>query len=112
MRAAITGAVGATPFCMLSGRPVHVGETVNKVLLSAMSHRAPTLTTVLPDIPAEVAGVIDQSPAASQAAARPSSSARSRSLRVSAAARVSSARASSSRPSLKSRSPRTLGSRW
>jgi serine/threonine-protein kinase len=53
-------AVGATLFCMLSGRPVHVGETLNKVLLSAMSHRAPSLTTVVPDVPAAVAEVIDR----------------------------------------------------
>ena len=46
------------------------------------------------------------------AAARCSSSVRSRSLRVRLAARSNSARASSLRPSLPSRSPRTLGSRW
>jgi len=45
-------------------------------------------------------------------AARASSSARSRSLRASAAARSNSARASDCRPSLPSRSPRTLGNRW
>src|SRR5262245_17886788 len=43
---------------------------------------------------------------------RSRSSARSRALRVSDAARVNSAQASSSRPSLTSRSPRTLGRRW
>jgi serine/threonine-protein kinase len=53
-------AVGATLFCMLSGRPVHIGETVNKVLLSAMSHRAPSLATVLPQVPEAVATVIDR----------------------------------------------------
>lgn len=46
------------------------------------------------------------------ALARSSSSFRSRSLRVSDAARWNSSRASSSRPSLKRRSPRTLGNRW
>src|SRR5687768_2436540 len=45
-------------------------------------------------------------------AARSRSRARSRAFRVSDAARASSARASSSRPSFRSRSPRTLGSRW
>ena len=45
-------------------------------------------------------------------AARSSSRARSRWLAVIAAARSNSARASSARPSLSSRSPRTLGSRW
>ena len=49
---------------------------------------------------------------APQAAARPSKSEHSRALRASEAARESSARASSNRPSLSSRSPRTLGSRW
>ena len=43
------------------------------------------------------------------AAARSSSSSRSRALRVSEAARSNSSRASSKRPSLASRSPRTLG---
>ena len=46
------------------------------------------------------------------AAARASRTSRSRALRVSDAARSNSARASSKRPSLASRSPRTLGSRW
>lgn len=48
----------------------------------------------------------------SHAAALPSSSVCSRALRVSEAARSNSRRASAWRPSLKSRSPRTLGSRW
>ncbi|MEJ7704338.1 MAG: hypothetical protein WKF47_11980 [Geodermatophilaceae bacterium] len=43
---------------------------------------------------------------------RASSRVRSRSLRVIAAARSNSVRASSKRPSLASRSPRTLGNRW
>ena len=46
------------------------------------------------------------------ARARSSNSARSRSLRVIPAARSNSAPASARRPSLASRSPRTLGSRW
>ncbi len=47
-----------------------------------------------------------------QAAARSRRRARSRVFWVRAAARSNSARASSRRPSLPSRSPRTLGSRW
>jgi len=49
---------------------------------------------------------------AEQAAARDERNARSRSFAVIAAARSKSRRASSKRPSLKSRSPRTLGNRW
>ena len=49
---------------------------------------------------------------AAHSRARLRSNSRSRVLRVSAAARSNSARASSWRPSLASRSARTLGSRW
>jgi serine/threonine protein kinase len=53
-------AVGATMFCLLSGRPVHKGRTTNEQLLSAMTRPAPSLRSVLPEISAPVAGVVDR----------------------------------------------------
>jgi serine/threonine-protein kinase len=53
-------AVGATMFCLLSGRLVHQGRTVNEQLLSAMTRPAPPLRSVAPDISVLVANVVDR----------------------------------------------------
>ncbi|HVY46667.1 MAG TPA: serine/threonine-protein kinase, partial [Minicystis sp.] len=53
-------AVGATLFILLTGRYVHAADTVNKVLLLAMSSRAPAVQSVLPSVPPAIAAVIDR----------------------------------------------------
>jgi hypothetical protein len=52
-------AVGATLFAMLSGRPVHVADTINKLLLAAMTQRAPAIASVLPGLSPGLAQVVD-----------------------------------------------------
>jgi eukaryotic-like serine/threonine-protein kinase len=47
-------------FCLLSGRLVHQGRTVNEQLLSAMTRPAPPLRSVAPDISVLVANVVDR----------------------------------------------------
>lgn len=53
-------AVGATMFTMTTGRLVHNGDTLNQLLLKAMTHPAPPIRTVLPGVPADVADPIDK----------------------------------------------------
>jgi serine/threonine protein kinase len=53
-------AVGAVMFSLLSGRCVHEGETANEVLLAAMTEQAPPLAEVCPEVPPEVAAVVDR----------------------------------------------------
>ncbi|MBK9266912.1 MAG: serine/threonine protein kinase [Polyangiaceae bacterium] len=53
-------AVGAIMFYVLSGQLIHTAETLNKVLLSAMTRRAPPLATVVPDVPRELCDVVDR----------------------------------------------------
>jgi serine/threonine-protein kinase len=53
-------AVGATMFCLLSGRLVHQGRTVNEQLLSAMTRPAPPLRSVAPEISLLAANVVDR----------------------------------------------------
>jgi serine/threonine-protein kinase len=53
-------AVGAVMFSLLSGRCVHEGETANEVLLAAMTQQAPPLAEGCPDVPPEVAAVVDR----------------------------------------------------
>lgn len=60
--------VGATMFRLLTGRPVHEADTVNRVLLAAMTQPAPPIARVLPAVPAELASVIDRALSFDQAA--------------------------------------------
>jgi tRNA A-37 threonylcarbamoyl transferase component Bud32 len=53
-------AVGAMMFTLLTGRFVHQAETANETLALAMTQPAPRLASVLPDVPREVARVVDQ----------------------------------------------------
>ncbi|RYE81975.1 MAG: serine/threonine protein kinase, partial [Myxococcales bacterium] len=53
-------AVGATLFTLLTGRYVHPGETPNEILIKTATEHAPTLLSVQPDVPPEVAHVIDR----------------------------------------------------
>jgi serine/threonine-protein kinase len=52
--------VGATMFCLLAGRLVHLGRTSQEQLLSAMTRTAPPLRSVAPDVSTLVANVVDR----------------------------------------------------
>lgn len=53
-------ALGATLFKALTGRYVHLGETMNERLIMAMSEHAPPIASVAPSVPAPLAAVIDR----------------------------------------------------
>jgi serine/threonine-protein kinase len=53
-------AVGATMFKLLTGRVVHVAETVNEQLLAAMTTPAPPIGTLAPTVPIPVVEVVDK----------------------------------------------------
>jgi serine/threonine-protein kinase len=53
-------AVGATMFTLLTGRYVHEERTVNEQLLAGMTKPAPPLASVLADVAAPVAQVVDR----------------------------------------------------
>ena len=53
-------AVGATAFCLLSGRCVHEGTTSAEVVARAATRPAPPLSSVTPWVPASIADVIDR----------------------------------------------------
>jgi eukaryotic-like serine/threonine-protein kinase len=52
--------VGATMFMLLTGRPIHGGDTINEVLVRAATQRAPSLRELLPSVPSVVASVVDR----------------------------------------------------
>jgi serine/threonine-protein kinase len=53
-------AVGATMFKLLTGRVVHVADTVNEQLLAAMTQPAPPIGTLAPTVPIPVVEVVDK----------------------------------------------------
>jgi serine/threonine-protein kinase len=53
-------AVGATMFNLLTGRFVHDADTVNKLLLAAMTKPAPKVASLDPSVPAPVAAIVDR----------------------------------------------------
>jgi eukaryotic-like serine/threonine-protein kinase len=52
--------VGATAFTLLSGRYVHEAETAEEVMVLTASRPARSLTSVSPDIPTPIVGVVDR----------------------------------------------------
>ncbi|MFO0758160.1 MAG: serine/threonine-protein kinase [Byssovorax sp.] len=60
-------AVGATLFSVATGHLVHEAETVNELLLAAMTKPAPKVQSVLPSVPVALASVIDRALAYDQA---------------------------------------------
>jgi serine/threonine protein kinase len=53
-------AVGASLFWLFSGRQVHLGDTVQHMLVLAATQTAPPLATVAPDVPPEIAAIVDR----------------------------------------------------
>ena len=51
--------VGATMFRLLTGRTVHHAESINRVLLAAMTMPAPPIARVLPSVPPQLANLVD-----------------------------------------------------
>jgi eukaryotic-like serine/threonine-protein kinase len=60
-------AVGATMFTLLTGRLVHEAETLNELLLAAMTKPAPPLASVIPGVSTALAGIVDRALAYSPA---------------------------------------------
>jgi serine/threonine-protein kinase len=52
--------VGAMMFKLLTGRVVHVADTINEQLLAAMTKPAPPLATLVPTVPIPVLEVVDK----------------------------------------------------
>jgi serine/threonine protein kinase len=74
--------VGATLFTLLSGRFVHEGgETTNEQILEAMTTPAPALASVVPDVPREIAAIVDRALAFVRADRWPDAGAMQRALR-------------------------------
>lgn len=53
-------ALGAIMFYVLTGKLIHNAETLNKVLLSAMTQQAPPVGAVAPDVPRDLCEVVDR----------------------------------------------------
>jgi eukaryotic-like serine/threonine-protein kinase len=53
-------AVGATLFSMIAGRPVHQAQTVNELLLAAMTQPAAPLATVFPGATVALSALVDR----------------------------------------------------
>ena len=53
-------AAGATLFTLLTGRQVHEAPTLNQLMLLAMTKPAPPIGTILPDLPAPIAALVDR----------------------------------------------------
>ncbi len=53
-------AVGAVMFTLLSGKYVHEAESVQAMLVYAMTRPAPPVASVAPDVPAGIAAIIDR----------------------------------------------------
>ena len=53
-------AIGATMFTLLSGRFVHPAETANEALVRAVTERAPSLSSVAPQIHPAIAALVDK----------------------------------------------------
>ncbi len=51
---------GAVMFCLLSGRNVHEGRTVNEQIVNAITRAAPPLATVAPEVDAAIVQVVDR----------------------------------------------------
>jgi len=53
-------AIGATLFSLVSGRSVHEAPTAQETLIYAATQRAPTVQSVVPDVPKEIADTLDR----------------------------------------------------
>lgn len=53
-------AVGAIMYYVLTGKLIHNAETLNKVLLSAMTRQAPPVGTIAPDVPPQLGEIVDR----------------------------------------------------
>jgi serine/threonine protein kinase len=51
--------LGATMFRGLSGRTVHLGADLNERLIAAMTHHAPSIGEIVPDLPQPVIELVD-----------------------------------------------------
>jgi serine/threonine-protein kinase len=52
-------AVGATMYCLLAGRPPHHADTVQKLMLAAMTQPAPRLSAAAPHVGPQICAIVD-----------------------------------------------------
>jgi serine/threonine protein kinase len=74
-------AVGATMFTLLTGRQVHQAETVQTLMLAAMTKPAPRICSVVPTLPTMLGSIIDRALAFEQADRWPDARTMQRALR-------------------------------
>ncbi len=53
-------ALGAIMFYVLTGKLIHNAETLNKVLLSAMTQQAPPVHSLVSDVPRDLCAIVDR----------------------------------------------------
>ncbi len=53
-------ALGAIMFYVLTGKLIHNAETLNKVLLSAMTQQAPPVSSIAADVPRDLGAIVDR----------------------------------------------------
>jgi serine/threonine-protein kinase len=53
-------ALGAIMFYVLTGKLIHSAETLNKVLLSAMTQQAPAVCSIVSDVPRSLGDIVDR----------------------------------------------------
>ncbi|MDI1443427.1 serine/threonine-protein kinase [Polyangium sp. 6x1] len=75
-------ALGAVMYYALSGRLVHEAETVNKVLLLAMTRQAPPIASIVPGLPSSFCEVVDHALAFDRQRRWPDARAMQRALRA------------------------------
>jgi eukaryotic-like serine/threonine-protein kinase len=74
-------AVGATLFLLLSGHPVHEGESAAEMLVAAANYAAPSLSTVVSGLPPKLVQIVDRALAFDKAERWPSARAMQTALR-------------------------------
>jgi serine/threonine-protein kinase len=77
-------ALGATMFTLLTGRDVHAVSTLSELLIASMTHPAPGLLSVAPELPAALARVVDTALAFDKSSRFPDARAMQRALREAA----------------------------
>ena len=97
-------AVGAILFRMLTGKPVRSATNPAEMLLQAMTQRTPRVVDVAPQIPADVAGIVDRALELEKADRWPDATSMQKAVRD-AAARFRQPRAPAPLPEASRRSP-------
>jgi eukaryotic-like serine/threonine-protein kinase len=101
-------AVGATLFTLLGGRFVHEAETLQEQLVLAATRRAPPVASIVPELPAALANLVDRALAFDKAERFADARAMREALRQVMGSAISEIPLSLPRPSLRDHDDRTL----